>query len=277
MRVTSVDVHSREQEFANVTLESVSKTFGANSRKSTKALDNVSLSFESGGPALGIVGESGSGKSTMARIIVGLETPSSGTVTFNGAILKELLRMRSSRRDFRRLVQFVGQDTTSSFDPRRTLRDAVRLPAMQLLGLDRVAANDTVDEVLGLLGLPTALANRWPNEVSGGQRQRFALARGLIVRPRLLVCDEVVSALDVSVQGSILNLLKRYCLENGAGLVFVSHGLPATAFVADELVVMYRGKIVDRGPTAAIISGHSTHPYTTLLLNAHRGHLAGAA
>jgi peptide/nickel transport system ATP-binding protein len=264
-------------EFANVTLEGVSKSFGANPKKSTKALDDISLSFESSGPALGIVGESGSGKSTMARIIVGLMAPSSGTVTFNGTSLQRLLEMRSSRRDFRRLVQFVGQDTTSSFDPRRTLRDAVRLPAMQLTGLDRTAANEKVDEVLGLMGLPVALADRRPNQVSGGQRQRFALARGLIVQPRLLVCDEVVSALDVSVQGSILNLLKRYCAQNEAGLVFVSHGLPATAFVADELVVMYQGKIVDRGPTAAIIGGVSTHPYTTQLLDAHRGHLAGAA
>lgn len=264
-------------EFASVTLKGVSKIFGANPKKSTKALDDVSLTLESGGPALGIVGESGSGKSTMARIIVGLVAASSGSVTFNGANLQPMLRMRSSRRDFRRLVQFVGQDTTSSFDPRRTLRDAVRLPAMQLTGLDRKAADDRVDEVLGLMGLPTALAGRRPDQVSGGQRQRFALARGLIVQPRLLICDEVVSALDVSVQGSILNLLKRYCADTQAGLVFVSHGLPATAFVSDELVVMYRGKIVDRGPTAAIISGVSTHPYTEQLLKAHRGHLAGAA
>ena len=113
--------------------------------------------------------------------------------------------------------------------------------------------------------------------MSGGQRQRFAIARGLIVDPKILVCDEVVSALDVSVQGSILNLLKHYCRAHGAGLVFVSHGLPATAFISDDLMVMYQGRIVDRGPTTAIIAGEDVHPYTASLLAAHRGVTLGAA
>jgi peptide/nickel transport system ATP-binding protein len=264
-------------EFAHVALSRVSKAFGPSARRSVTAVDDVSLTFEAGGSTIGIVGESGSGKSTLARMVVGLIPPSSGTVIYNGTDLKGVLSQRISRCDFRRQVQFVGQDTTSSFDPRRTLRDAVRLPVMQLNGLARQAADEKVDEVLALMGLPPAYAERRPHQVSGGQRQRFAIARGLVVGPRLLVCDEIVSALDVSVQGSILNLLKRYCEENSAGLVFVSHGLPAAAFISDELVVMYRGKVVDRGTTAEIINGDDVHPYTASLLAAYRGRKASAA
>jgi peptide/nickel transport system ATP-binding protein len=265
------------ETFANVALDNVSKTFGPSRHRSVVALDDLSLSFESGGPAVGIVGESGSGKSTLARILAGLERPSSGTVSFNGVDLSGVLRGRSCRLAFRRAVQFVGQDTTSSFDPRRTLREAVRLPLMLLNGLDREAADRRVDEMLTLMGLSLDYADRRPHQVSGGQRQRFAIARGLVVGPRLLICDEVVSALDVSVQGSILNMLKRYCAESEAGLVFVSHGLAATAFISDELVVMYRGKVVNQGKTEGILHGEDVHPYTAMLLEAHRGTRVDAA
>jgi ABC-type glutathione transport system ATPase component len=259
------------ETFAQVVLENVSKTFGPSRHRSVVAVDDVSLSFESGGPAVGIVGESGSGKSTLARILAGLEHPSSGAVTFNGVGLPGVLHSGSSRLAFRRAVQFVGQDTTSSFDPRRTLREAVRLPLMLLHGIDREPADRRVDEMLALMGLRLDYADRRPDQVSGGQRQRFAIARGLVVGPGLLICDEVVSALDVSVQGSILNTLKRYCAESKAGLVFVSHGLAATAFISDQLVVMYRGKVVDEGKTEDILDGEDVHPYTAMLLAAHRG------
>lgn len=264
-------------EFAHVALGGVSKRFGPSSRRSVVAVDDVSLSFETGGTIVGIVGESGSGKSTLARIIVGLVQPTSGEVSFNGNSLQTILQSNQSRKGFRRAVQFVGQDTTSSFDPRRTMRDAVRLPVMQLQGLSRDEADERVDEVLTLLGLPVAFADRRPHQLSGGQRQRFAIARGLVVGPRLLVCDEVVSALDVSVQGSILNLLKRYCKDNDAGILFVSHGLPATAFISDELIVMYRGQVVDRGTTEDILSGRTVHLYTAKLLDAVRRPKVNAA
>jgi ABC-type glutathione transport system ATPase component len=208
--------------------------------------------------------------------MVGLDTPNSGSVTLNGRPITEMLGMRAERLEARRILQFVGQDTTSSFDPRRTLRDAVRLPAMVLNSLSKAEADERVDETLELLGLSPAMANRMPGAVSGGQRQRFALARGLVVGPRLLVCDEVVSALDVSIQGSILNLLKKYCREKDAGLAFVSHGLPATAFIADELIVMLRGKIVERGETLVIID-NPQHEYTKKLLDAYRSRASAAA
>jgi peptide/nickel transport system ATP-binding protein len=136
--------------------------------------------------------------------------------------------------------------------------------------LSRSAADDRADETFEMLGLDPAFADRYPYEVSGGQRQRFAIARALVVRPRFLVCDEVVSALDVSVQGQVLNSLKRYSVEHGAGLAFISHGLPATAFISEELAVMYRGKIVEHGPTSRVIR-EPEHPYTKHLLSAYRG------
>ncbi|EFC82932.1 ABC transporter ATP-binding protein [Parafrankia sp. EUN1f] len=254
--------------FAQLAVSSVVKYFGP-ARSRHAAVDGVSLSVEPG-QRIGVVGESGSGKSTLARMMVGLERPSAGEVSFNGVAMGTLLKMRASRVELRREVQFVAQDTTSSFDPLRTLRDSIRQPAQHLLGMGSRDADAKVDETVSLLGLAPALVDRHPAEVSGGQRQRFAIARALVVRPRLLVCDEVVSALDVSVQGSILNLLKRYCLESGAALVFVSHGLPATAFVCSELVVMQHGKIVEHGATRQVLH-EPKHPYTASLLAAFRG------
>ncbi|OLT10417.1 peptide ABC transporter ATP-binding protein [Pseudonocardia sp. CNS-139] len=219
--------------------------------------------------AIGIVGESGSGKSTLARMLVGLEPVSSGVVTYNAAPLPQFLRSRTGRRDFRAAVQFVAQDTSSSFDPRRTLGDAVETPLAILHGITGDAAAERVAEVLALLQLDPGHLRRYPSEVSGGQRQRFALARALVVRPRILLCDEVVSALDVSVQGTVLNIIKEYCETNAVGLAFVSHGLPATAFVARELVVMRAGEVVERGPTRQVLDDPQ-HPYTASLLAAYR-------
>ncbi len=254
--------------FGQLALDAVSKSFGPTHRRHL-AVDGVTLEVTPGA-RIGIVGESGSGKSTLARMMVGLEPPSAGSISFNGVPLPGLLRLRASRLELRREVQFVAQDTTSSFDPLRTLRDSIRVPAQRLAGLDRRAADERVDATAALLGVSPELTDRHPSEVSGGQRQRLAIARALVVEPNLLVCDEVVSALDVSVQGSILNLLKRYCAERDAALVFVSHGLPATAFVSDRLLVMRGGQVVEHGPTSAVL--HSpTHPYTRDLLAAFHG------
>jgi peptide/nickel transport system ATP-binding protein len=238
-------------------------------RQNFAAVDDVSLAIAPG-DRLGIVGESGSGKSTLVRLLLGLAPPTSGQVLFRGRPVAELLRRAEDRLAFRRAVQLVVQDTSTSFDPRRTIRDAVAAPARGLLGLSRAAANDRADEWLARLHLPPEAAGRRPAELSGGQRQRAAIARALIVEPTILICDEAVSALDVSVQGSVLNLLKGIAGEQGAALVFVSHGLPATAFLARDIVVMRHGQIVDQGRTAAIIAGGS-HPYTGVLVAAAGG------
>jgi ABC-type oligopeptide transport system ATPase subunit len=246
----------------------VTKIFGGPWNARHKAVDGVTFEIETGA-TIGIIGGSGSGKSTLASILLGLTAPTAGQVLFNGVDIRALLQDSTSRIAFRRSVQFIAQDTTSSFDPLRTLRDSVRTPLRRLCGLDRRAADEQIDRTLAMLSLPASLADRYPPEVSGGQRQRFAIARALVVRPQFLICDEVVSALDVSVQGEILNLLKTYCRATGGGLVFISHSVPATAFVTAKIAVMSSGKIVEIGNTHEIVA-HCSHPYTAELIEACR-------
>lgn len=213
----------------------------------------------------GIIGESGSGKSTVCRMLVGLERPSSGRVLWNGRDITNLAR--SEKRQFRTEVQHIAQDTSSSFDPRRTLLDSILQPIRRLTDLAERDARARAADTLRLLGLDPRTAASFPADVSGGQRQRFSIARALVVRPSVLICDEVVSALDVSVQGSILNLLTSYCSEYSAGIIFVSHGIPATAFVADQLLVMRSGEVIEAGTTTEVL-GRPQHSYTQELLAA---------
>lgn len=231
------------------------------------ALDGVDVALRPGS-AIGIVGESGSGKSTLSRILVGLERATSGTVALDGTPIAAMLASPATTARFRRTVQYIAQDTTSSFDPRHDLLEAVSQPLRTLYGLGAAESRRLALEQLDRLGLDESLAHRRPHRVSGGQRQRFAIARALVLRPSIILCDEVVSALDVSVQGSILNLIKRYCRETGAAMAFVSHGLPATAFVSSEIVVMKSGRIVERGATADVIE-RPVDPYTKRLLEAY--------
>jgi ABC-type glutathione transport system ATPase component len=219
--------------------------------------------------SLGIVGESGSGKSTVSRLLVGLDTPTAGEVLLDGTSIRRMMSTPQGSRRFRQTVQFVAQDTFSSFDPRRTLRDAVTTPLRVLRGVQGEEAEEELRDVLGLLKLNYALLDRYPSQLSGGQRQRFSLARALVVRPRILLCDEVVSALDVSVQGAVLNTIRAYCERHHVGLGFVSHGLPATAFISRSLIVMCNGEVVESGRTEDVIE-RPQHPYTRSLLDAYR-------
>jgi peptide/nickel transport system ATP-binding protein len=256
-------------KLAIVEVENITKDFG-NTRahgKRRPAVDAVSLTIDHT-TRLGVVGESGSGKSTLSRIIVGLETPTSGRVAYRG--LNVHLMSPREMREFRKNVQMISQDTSSSFDPTRTLRDSVRRPAQELLGVDKSTADTLVDETLAMVGIAPWMVDRKPTDVSGGQRQRIAIARSLVVKPALILCDEVVSALDVSVQGTVLNLLKKYCEENEAGLVFVSHDLPATAFVSKDIVVMRHGAIVEQGSVDDVIN-RSKNRYTKILIDAYKG------
>lgn len=245
---------------------SVTKTYSRNSE--FKAVDGVDLTLTAGAK-LAIVGESGSGKSTLLRMLLGLIAPSSGWVEFNAAPLANVMSDIGARDRFRRAVQLIPQDISTSFDPLRSLRDSMRLPARRLVGMTRAQADERVDQLLEQLALPRDIADRLPGEVSGGQRQRCAIARAIIVDPKFLVCDEVVSALDVSVAATILNFLKAYCHRTGAGILFVSHSLPAAAFIADRIDVMYRGRIVETNETAALLQAPN-HPHTLELLNAYR-------
>jgi ABC-type glutathione transport system ATPase component len=243
--------------------EGIERAFGKH-----RALDGVTLEFAAGSRT-GIVGESGSGKSTLARIMVGLESTDAGAVFYGEHRLADELRTSTGRSRVRQMVQFVGQDTNSTFDARHTLGQSVAYPAQRLLGLSRDDAEDLARRTVQRLELNPDFLTRYPAQVSGGQRQRFALARALVVSPKMLICDEVVSALDVSAQAVVLNHLRHLNEEFGTGLIFVSHSLPATAFVAEDLVVMFNGQVVERGPVDRVI--HSPEaPYTRALLNAYR-------
>lgn len=252
---------------ATLRAENVSRVFGRGHSRNV-AVRPLDLEIDSG-TSLGIVGESGSGKSTLLRLLVGLDMPTGGEVLFDGTPIRRLMSTPSGMRQFRRAVQLVAQDTFSSFDPRRTLRDAVATPLRVLRGIKGEPAETEMRDVLALLKLDPAFLDRYPGQLSGGQRQRFALARALVVRPRILMCDEVVSALDVSVQGAVLNMIRDYCNAYDVGLGFVSHGLPATAFIASSLIVMRNGEVVERGATTDVLN-RPQHPYTQALLDAYR-------
>ncbi|WP_148090500.1 ABC transporter ATP-binding protein, partial [Cellulomonas algicola] len=242
------------------------------------ALDGVDLTVAPG-QALGIVGESGSGKTTLARIVTGLETADGGTVVFDGTDPRS--STREGRRRWRRDVQYVFQDPYASLDPRLTVAQTLREPLeLHRLGLDRAAVAARVDELLDEVELPRAFRDRRPAELSGGQRQRVGIARALAGGPRLVVADEPVSALDLSVQARILTLLARLRAEHGLTYLFISHDLGVVRFLCDDVVVLRHGRIVEQGRTQDVLADPQ-HPYTRALVDAVPGrrapHLAGAA
>ncbi len=228
------------------------------------AVDHVNVTVQRG-KSLGIVGESGSGKSTLARLIMALDTPDAGSVRFRGADLNTLTaaELRKARRDF----QMVFQDPRGSLDPRMTVERIVAEPldvAEPGLGAGR---RERITRALADVGLDSAALGRYPHEFSGGQRQRIAIARALVTAPALIVADEPVSALDVSVQAQVLNLMMDLQEAHGLTYVFISHDLAVVEHVADDVIVMYRGRVVEQGPAAALFH-HPAHPYTRALVDA---------
>ncbi|WP_109525793.1 MULTISPECIES: dipeptide ABC transporter ATP-binding protein [Nocardia] len=232
------------------------------------ALHGVSLDIPSGA-AVGIVGESGSGKTTLARQIVGLDRPDDGMIEYDGVPPDRL--DREAARRWRRAVQYVFQDPYGALDPRLTVERSIAEP-LELNGVDLSGTTvpDRVRELLGEVELPPSFARRLPRELSGGQLQRVVIARALANDPRLVVADEPVSALDLSVQARILRLLERLRRERGLTLVFISHDLAVVRFLCDHVVVMERGRIVESGPTEQIYTAPA-HPYTRALLAAVPG------
>ena len=230
-----------------------------------RAVDDVSFEVYPG-ETLGIVGESGCGKSTTGRAIVRLETPTAGSVIFEGTDIASLSkgRMRRLRTD----LQMVFQDPYSSLNPQIRIGDLLAEPLIAHHRLDRSGAHAKAAEILRIVGLPTVYLNRYPHELSGGQRQRVGIARALMLEPKLIVCDEPVSALDVSIQAQVLNLLKDLQGEFGLTYVFISHGLGAIKYISDRIVVMYLGKVMETATTAEIFA-RPRHPYTEILLDAY--------
>ncbi|MFC3674739.1 ATP-binding cassette domain-containing protein [Ferrovibrio xuzhouensis] len=231
-------------------------------RRRIQAVDGLSLEMTAG-ENLGIVGESGSGKSTLARLAMALEAPDSGTISFAGQDLNALspAALRLARRDF----QMVFQDPYGSLDPRMTVARIVGEPLDMLERLSRAERGERIGEALADVGLRPADAGKYPHEFSGGQRQRIAIARALITRPKLIVADEAVSALDVSVQAQVLNLMADLQQRHGVTYLFVSHNLAVVDHLCSRVVVMHRGRIVEAGDTATVFS-RPEHPYTQALL-----------
>jgi len=228
------------------------------------AVDRVDFELAAG-RTVGLVGESGSGKSTFARLVLRIIEPTAGQVWVDGVDITKL--QGKALRSVRRNVQAVFQDPYSSFDPSATVGDSMREPLEAHLGLARAAQRVRVAELLDLVGLPVEFAERFPNEVSGGQLQRAAIARALGVSPKLLVLDEPVTALDMSTQAQIVNLLADLQRELGVAYLLIAHDLAIVAHVSDTIAVMYLGRIVEVGP-AASVEGTPRHPYTEALLSA---------
>jgi peptide/nickel transport system ATP-binding protein len=228
------------------------------------AVDGVSLQIPAG-TTLGLVGESGSGKSTLARLVVRIIEPSGGTVEVAGTDMTVLSGAELGRN--RRRVQMVFQDPYSSLDPSHTIGDTVSEPLVLHTDLKAPERRQRTKELLALVGLGEVPLDRYPHQFSGGQRQRIAIARALAINPDLLVCDEAVSALDVSTQAQVLNLLAELQRELGTAYLFISHDLSVVRHIADRIAVMYLGQIVEEGPAAQVLD-RPAHPYTAALLSA---------
>ena len=234
-------------------------------RGTVHAVDGVSFTIEKG-KTLGIVGESGCGKSTTGRSILRLIEPTSGTVRFEGKDILQYspFQMRRMRKD----MQIIFQDPYSSLNPRMTVSQIIMEPIIRnKLIRDKKKREERVLELMKTVGLAERLYNAYPHELDGGRRQRVGIARALAVEPKFIVCDEPVSALDVSIQAQILNLLKELQEKLGLTYIFITHNLSVVYYFADDIAVMYLGKLVEKAPAQELFA-HPVHPYTQALLSA---------
>ena len=229
------------------------------------AVDDVNFTIERG-KTLGIVGESGCGKSTTGRAILRLIEPTSGQVIFNGEDVTAAgsKRMRQLRRD----MQIIFQDPFSSLDPQKTISQTIAEPLIRnKIVKGKAAVHDRVMELMDIVGLAPRLVNTYPHELDGGRRQRIGIARALAMEPKFIVCDEPVSALDVSIQAQILNLLQDLKEKMGLTFIFITHDLSVVNHFADDIAVMYLGQLVEKAPTEELFE-NPIHPYTKALLSA---------
>nr|BFE59452.1 hypothetical protein GCM10020063_039780 [Dactylosporangium thailandense] len=245
---------------ALVEVNKLVKTYG----NGVRAVDDVSFQV-CAGQTLGIVGESGCGKSTTAKIVLGLLSADSGTISIDGQVVRDARQHRL----LRRRLQLVPQNPQTSFNPRLTIGRSIAFN-LAVHKVPRAEHRRRIVAMLDRVGLTAERFDAYPHELSGGQLQRAAIARALVTQPRLVVCDEAVSALDKSVQAQVLNLLSGLQTELGLAYLFISHDLDVVEHMSDDLLVMYRGQIVERG-AAADIYRNPTHPYTTTLLESIPG------
>ena len=242
------------------------KQYFGSKKNVVKAIDDISFEiFE--GETFGLVGESGSGKSTTGRALLRLYKPTDGEILFEG---KDIANLKKGKEllEFRKEAQMIFQDPYASLDGRMKVRDIIA-EGIDIHGLAKTAEerDAMVDELLETVGLNKEHANRYPHEFSGGQRQRIGIARALAVNPKFIVCDEAISALDVSIQAQIVNLLKRLQKEIGLTYLFIAHDLSMVKYISDRIAVMYRGRIVELG-SAECVYNNPQHPYTKSLLSA---------
>ncbi len=247
----------------------VAKRYKVRAKKSTiNALNGVSFEIKRG-ETLGIVGESGCGKSTLARLIVGLEPPTEGTLTWNEEVLGK--SVRNSVKSFHSKIQLVFQDPYSSLNPRQTIGSCIA----EVIRTHKLRATEEVEnrvtELLSVVGIPIDMKNRFPHQLSGGQRQRVAIARALAAEPDLLVLDEPVSALDVSVRADVMNLLVELKEKFNLTYIFISHDLSMVRHISDAIAVMYLGRIVEMGSWREVLST-PRHPYTRALIESIPDH-----
>jgi oligopeptide/dipeptide ABC transporter ATP-binding protein len=228
-----------------------------------KAVDGISLNVHQG-ETVGLVGESGCGKSTLGRMVVGLLEPTSGDVKFEG---NSLLSKGRNKKELGKNIQMIFQDPYSSLNPRMTVANIIAEPLVLHKIGTKSERKKRVDELLEKVGLTSAHGARYPEEFSGGQRQRIGIARALALNPKLIVCDEPVSALDVSIQAQILNLLKNIQEDMGLSYIFIAHGLQAVKHISDRIIVMYLGKVMEVSETDQLFE-RPLHPYTEALISA---------
>jgi oligopeptide transport system ATP-binding protein len=247
-----------------VRVENVVKHFPAGIGTTVKAVDGVSFEIREG-ETLGLVGESGCGKSTLARLVTQLLPVTAGTIFIDGV---DVTRLRGEKlRQHRRQMQMIFQDPFASLDPRMTVGDIIAEPLDNFGVMRGKKRNERVQELLRIVGLNPTFNNRYPHEFSGGQRQRIGIARALALNPRLVVCDEAISALDVSIQAQIVNLLEDLQREFRLTYLFIAHDLSVVRHISDRVMVMYLGKIVEIADSAQTYT-NPKHPYTKALLSA---------